>query len=233
MGKVLGGRWALGPSAYHALDSHHLIIEALQSSRKRRYTQYKAPLMEHLKARLSYVNANLVLSRVMDAALYDWADYMPFYRTKFLGVGMKEKLEHREMAKISELFRIAFPEFTHADPKMVIRILRDKRLSDLRDFIRRSAEANTQFDTEFANKVLREIFIRDYHVKRFRNFVSWLSLPVGFIPWLGTPLQKAIEESTVYLKEQKELKDFRWFFLISELVRDLNQPCQQVDTDDA
>jgi hypothetical protein len=194
-----------------------MLREALESSTKRRRSEYKEILRETLTRYLAYVNANLVISRTLEAGFHDWYDFEPFYREKFLTIGQEGRPEEKRIQKVKQLFEISFPEFAPSDTKSVLKAVKDKRISDLRTLVDKAAKEEIQFDKEFANSVLREVLGIEQRVGRLRNIVSYATLPIGFIPLVGTPTQKAVEETVDRITESKIRKKYRWFYLISGL----------------
>lgn len=170
-----------------------------------------------LEEKFSYVNANLILSETFNCGFYDWYDYLPLYREKFCGVGRDDVPWEEKIHNVKRLFAVSFPEFTPQHPKDVIRALNDKRIVELRNLVERAAKGEVTFDSEFARRTLLEILEVEREVDRFRNFASYATLPLDFIPWVGTLLQKTIEEGLTRLEGKKLRKKFQWFYMISEL----------------
>jgi len=219
---------------YRVRESLRLVDEALHSSRKRRKAKYHKALKEHLTECLSYVNANLLLSQTLEAGFHDWYDFQPFYREKFLRVAKDAPPGEKEIENVKKLFEISFPEFTFWHPDNVIRALKDDRIRDLRVLVDQACKGEVEFDREFANRTLQEVLKMETGIGTFRNMVSYATAPLGFIPVVGTPVQKAVEESATRLVERKKRKKFRWFYMISELATKARAELgQQTDGGDA
>lgn len=198
----------------HAKDTFTQFINSLK---KKKNKNEKETLSRILQQYLSYVNANLVLSNSLDTPFSDWYDLLPFYREKFNRFGIKEvPLEEKKVA-LKKLFEIAFPEFTFWEPKKIVKAIKDKRIEDLRNLIDESIKNEIEFDRNFAAKILAEVFGIEQRLGKLRNLVSYATLPIDFIPWLGTPLQKGSEEAIMRPIENKKRKHFRWFYFISEM----------------
>lgn len=208
-----------------------MLSEAIESSTKRRRSEYRNVLREALTEYLAYVNANLVLSHTLESGFHDWYDFEPFYREKFLTVGQEGRPEEKRIQKVKQLFELSFPEFFPSDAKNMLKMMKDKRISDLRNLVNKAVEEEIQFDREFAIRILQEVFGTEQRIGRLRNIVSYATLPIGFAPLVGTPLQKAVEEVVDRLAESKMRKQYRWFYLISEFgsIREskkLDEPAQ-------
>lgn len=194
-----------------------LVLEAFESSRKRKKAIYRKALRETLRSYLAYVNANIVLANELGVGFYDWADMSPLYRRKFLSVGRDSPESSQNVAEAHKLFEMSFPEFAITNPSILIKILRDKRVSDLRQLVSDAVEGKVAFDNEFARSILKEVLGIERRAARYRNIVSYLTLPLDFVPWIGTVAQKAVEEGVGMLVERKLKEKHRWFYMLSEV----------------
>ncbi|MBN1126935.1 MAG: hypothetical protein JXA82_18175 [Sedimentisphaerales bacterium] len=191
---------------------------ALEYSSKRRKASIRNALQERIAAYLAYVNANIILSARYQAPIYDWSDFTPFYRDKFLGVGQLSNTIESEVKQLRHLFTLFFPRIQIDSSKRFFKILRNKRIASLRKLCRSAVENNTVFDDEFAKRTLAEVFKIDQKVSAHMRKVSWLTLPLGAIPYAGTFVQKALEESIGAYVTKKDRKPYDWFFVMSDLV---------------
>jgi len=194
----------------------NLIHLALKSSRMRRLSQYRDALREGLRTYLNYVNANLVLASELEIGFHDWADFQPFYSQKFLGVGHPESTVQREVKEAQKLFDFSFPDFAIADPKTFMKVLGDKRICDLRALVQDAVEGKVKFDDDFARSVFKEVLRIERQIAKYRNIVSYLTLPIGFLPLIGIVAPKAVEEGLGLILEKKLRRKHRWFYLLSD-----------------
>jgi hypothetical protein len=208
--------WLHGLKNY-SLEVHYLVEAALESSRKRRESEHREALRDVLREYLSYVNANLLLANELDGSLYDWSDFRPFYRDKFLRIGRDTAPGQEDVDNIRKLFQISFPEFAFWTPANVIRALKDRRIVELRRLVEAAAEGRVEFDREFGVRVLTEVLGVERSIGKLRNFVSYATLPLGLIPWVGDVVQKVVEEAVVQPIARKRKSNYRWFYLISEM----------------
>lgn len=207
----------LNSRAALAMARRDLLENALESSSKRRKPEFRQKLKEQVAEYLAYVNTNLVLANVLGAGFHDWHDLSPFYREKFITVGMRTMPEEAQISKLTELFSISFPEFQTWDVKNVIKALKDSRIRDLRVLVEEAVEGKVNFDKEFARRVLFEVLGVEQRLTRIRNISSYVTIPLSFLPWVGTPLEKGVDEVVGRFAEHRLKKDYRWFYLISEL----------------
>lgn len=175
-----------------------------------------AHVHEVLHRYLNYISTNLCLADSLDAALHDWADLEPLYRAK-LGLSLKRGVDSECIDQGRRLFDILCPDFKPRSPKALTKALNDPRIEDLRTLVRDAVAGKVTFDEEFANATLREVLNAERKAAQARRITGWATLPLGFIPWAGTPLQKAAEEVISRPLEVKARKTKSWFYLISDL----------------
>jgi hypothetical protein len=214
------GSWLHGSIGY-SYRVQYLVEGALESSHKRRGAEHRQALRDTLTEYISYINANLLLSNELGVGFHDWADFRPFYRDKFMRVARLSGPGQREIDSIKQLFTVSFPEFAFWTPQNIVRALNDKRIVDLRRLVESAVNGQVEFDREFAIRVLGEVLKIERSIGKLRNFVSYVTTPLGFIPVAGTPVQKIVEEAIVQPTARRREKEYRWFFLISELGGDL------------
>jgi hypothetical protein len=194
-----------------------LVNEALESSKKRKLKEFRGALRDVLRAYLSYVDANLILSHQIDCGFHDWLDFTPFYAAKFLSVGHAKDPVREGRAQLEKLFTVPFPDLAISNASTLMKALNDKRLEDLRLLVAEAVAGNVEFDDEFAKSVLREVFHGSERAKKWRNVVGYATLPIGFIPWVGTAIQKAVEEGVGIPIERKFKQKHRWFYMLSDI----------------
>ena len=103
--------------------------------------------------------------------------------------------------------------------KRFFKLLRDKRIESLRELVRSAAAGTTEFDDEFAKRTLNEVFQAETRIAATTRMVSWLSLPLGFVPVVGTPLQKLVEEVGGHFAGKRNREQHKWFFVMSDFER--------------
>ena len=107
-----------------------------------------------MQSHLKYVNSTLVVSGVLDVPFYDWQDFEPFYRRKFLNIGKLSNKPRAEANQVRKLFDLMLPSVTRLEPKKIIKFLNDPRVRDLKGMIEDSMSGRTQFDAVFAAKLM-------------------------------------------------------------------------------
>jgi|GEM_PF-1188509 len=191
-------------------------LDFLPEDKTHNYKALRAVLLPYL----SYVNANIVLSNELGIGFHDWMDYLPFYRQKFLYVGTEVPKAEFHVMKSQELFRIAFPEFEISNPTSLINALKDRRIENLRQLVHDAVEGKVRFNETFARNVLKDVLKIERQSKRYRRIISYLTMPIGFAPWIGGLARKATEEVIGTILESKLKKKYQWFYLLSDVADD-------------
>jgi hypothetical protein len=117
-----------------------LVQEALKSSTKRKRKVYREALRNVLRAYLTYVDANLIISHQLDLGFHDWLDFTLFYTTKFLSVGRSEDPVQAGREQLEKLFTLPFPELAIRSTRALMKALSDKRIDDLRLLVAEAVE---------------------------------------------------------------------------------------------
>jgi len=181
----------------------------------------KILLKEVIEIYISYINSNIIISNELGVGIYDWVDFLPFYRRKFLSVGHEDLEADRQINATRALFHLSFPEFIPKDPSTLVKILSDKRIADLRALIQESVDKQVTFDTEFARAILWEVLKTEGKSARYQKIVSYLTMPIGFIPGFGPLLSEAAQTLATEVVgtgiDIETKKRFRWFYLLSDI----------------
>ena len=194
-----------------------LVEDALNSSVKRKRKEYREALRKVIRAYLTYVDANLILSHQLDLGFHDWLDFTPFYAAKFLSVGVSEDPVQAGRTQLEKLFSIPFPELAIRSPRALMKALNDKRLEELRRLVAEAVDGRVQFDDAFAKSVLSEVFRSSERARKWRSVLGYATIPIDFIPWIGTFAQKAVEEGIAIPLERKFKQKHRWFYMLSDI----------------
>jgi hypothetical protein len=152
----------------HAARGYHNMVQSLiqqELDRAENLGEHRPSQVigEVIAEYLSYVNVNIVPSSEFGCGFYDWCDFGPFYRDKFLRVGRMAAPGQDDIENIKQLFAVSFPEFTFWTPENIIRALKDKRIKDLRALVSGAVRGDFAFDREFAIHVLTEV-LQMFHI---------------------------------------------------------------------
>jgi len=214
-------RRALGQITFpmhYGLNYQLLYTLDLIRARKACEDYYREKAKGVVRAYLEHVLTTMCLADHLGASVHDWEDIRPVYQrvlTDAVGIGSLRRL--REQQQMRQLIKIMFPRFRPKSPEALARALDDRRIESLRTLVARSVEDGDEFDTEFANQVLREVVATERDISRFRNVVGWASKPLSVIPWLGSVADTAASAvaETIYAKRKRRKKS--WFYLLSEI----------------
>ncbi len=170
---------------------------------------------ESIRGYLNYVNSNIIISNELNCGFYDWSDIEPFYNQKFASIRGQEEVKDR-VQSVKELFKVSFPQFGHWDSKSLIRALQDKRIVELKNLVDDAAKGKVEFDCEFADRTILEVFRINKDVKKYRKIISRATIPLKMIPIIGSPAQELINDIGIELYEDRKKEKFQWYYFISE-----------------
>lgn len=97
-------------------------------------------------------------------------------------------------------------------------MLNDKRIVDLRQLVQDSVDGKVSFDEGFAKRVLKEVLTVEREAARYRTIISYLTIPLDLVPYVGTFVQKAVEEAAGMMVEKRLKRGYRWFYMLSDAV---------------
>jgi hypothetical protein len=170
-----------------------------------------------LREYLLHVNSTLVISAELGVPFNDWADFLPFYQQKFATIGQGVPLESSSDAA-RRLFSISFPEFSVSSPSQLIKLMKDRRIAELRTLIGAAVAGSIEFDEHFAQDTYNRVVGKMAEIERQKRFIAYLTLPIGFVPMIGWAAQLALSEAASQFIERIKTKEFRWFFLIRDVM---------------
>lgn len=194
-----------------------IVEEALKYSTKRRKKEHREVLEQVLRTYLTYINSNIVLARLLGVPFHDWRDFLPFYEHKFLSVGQQSPEGELEIRECRRLFEVSFPEFAIRDAATLLKALEDPRITSLRRLVSDAVAGSVSFDADFARNVLRDVLMCERRATKYRTIVSYATSPVGLVPWIGTPVQKGIEETVGAVVGRRMREKYQWFYMLTEL----------------
>lgn len=205
------------PHALSTYDHADNILDTLKNWKRQQSEESRDYTREIVRDYLSYVNFNLILSFECEAAFLDWEDMQPFYDKKFTLAGRRKYPEAQKIQQSRKLFELLFPHFAPKNPKSLVRAIEDKRIEELRLLIQQSLEGSVEFDSNFAIRTLKEVLKLEHKAILRRRICGWATMPLGFIPVVGSGVEKAGQELLNVLWANRPLHKYRWFYLINEL----------------
>jgi len=171
---------------------------------------------------LGYINFNLILAVEFEAAFTDWHDMQPLYAAKFktapeVKTASPDDHNRKILAQGRRLFDFMFPYFMPKSFKGLLKAVDDNRVVKMREFVANALERGAEFDSALCTAILRDVLRLESKAVLRRKITGWVTLPLGVIPVLGTPIQKGAEELINALWADRPLKKYSWFYLLNEL----------------
>ncbi|MEM9359260.1 MAG: hypothetical protein AAGB04_24010 [Pseudomonadota bacterium] len=171
-----------------------------------------------LRPYLTYVNANIALSKRLSGMIYDWPDIVPFYEFKAEKAADKDAAGNTASTALRKLFEFTFPEISELDLRTTLKFLKDRRTESLRKTISQALESAEEIDQEFVVRTLREVIGDERTAARRSKLISYATSPLGFVPLVGTPLQKAAEEAADLVSKRVNPSKHPWYIMVSETI---------------
>jgi hypothetical protein len=197
-----------------------ILTETLKNWKKKQPPHIRNLCRNLLKDYLSYINFNLILSFDCQAPFIDWSDMRYLYEEKFYAEEHVRTTMHKNQEFVSgsrRLFEFLFPYFIPKSPVELVRGVNDSRTERLRDFVKGAIEQGVDFDPLECIDILKRILRLEQKAIFRRNITGWATLPLGFIPVIGTPVQKGVEELVNTLWANRITNEYSWFYLINDL----------------
>ena len=102
----------------------------------------------------------------------------------------------------------------------LMKVLEDPRVESLRRLISSAVEGDVAFDEQFAKNTLKDILGAQSSSTRWSFITSFITKPLGKIPWVGAMLQPSLEWLVHSRLEAQAKKDFQWYYLLSSATTD-------------
>ncbi len=96
-------------------------------------------------------------------------------------------------------------------------MLKHRHVAELRDLVEQAAAGKVKFNRQFATDILYEVIRGEQRLARYRKIVSYATLPISFVPWVGTAAQVVADEALERLVESRIKREHRWFYMLSDL----------------
>lgn len=183
------------------------------------------PIPSFLREYLLDINSTLVLSNILGEGFYDWNDYSPFYEYKLARAGQIEHKEKKQIGKLSKIFEVFVPEFSITKASYLERLIKDPRIKDLRRFVMESRIEQNKIDLKFYASVQKAVLEIEENIRKYSKVISYVTMPLGFIPWIGTFLEKTVEELLIRRKAKKAREPLSWYYLL----RNASKPFSKQD----
>jgi hypothetical protein len=165
----------------------------------------------------SYVASNLCLSEVLDVVIHDWADMAPLYRKKLELALRMTRPEEKQVEQVRQLFEVVFPDFRPRSATSIVKALDDPRIEKLRSLVDSAVNGGTAFDTEFANRTLREVLRAERRREAVRRVAGWITFPIQFFPVFGTLIDVAANAGIEAFTKRQARRGKEWFYLVSDI----------------
>jgi len=165
---------------------------------------------------LREVHACLTACAALGVAPFMWAPYRKYLEHKLVRKGDARNTD-KELRAGREFFEIAFPAYAPTTVRQFARLRSDRRISQLREEMRRVADSGELLDPRYPQRILQEVLRVEKRLATFRRIIGWVATAVGVvpIPGIGTAAS-VLAEGIGAATERKRRKPWHWFYLISD-----------------
>jgi hypothetical protein len=171
-----------------------------------------------LRPYLSYTHLNLALSEVLGCPFVDWVDMLPLYEAKYRGVLKHLNSEANQAAdrieKARQLFTIALPELIPSTTRGVVKLLRDRRVRDVRKTIEEAVVNGKPLTPEWGKDIKSAAIDAQMRAARARNLISWIGRNL-----INTGTQSPsilAEEAAGVVTSRQTVQKYRWLYSMVE-----------------
>lgn len=125
------------------------------------------------------INRVLVLSQILERAIYEWEDYNQFYKYKFLRTG--EKKPKRSPGKtLSELFNVFIPTYRITSYHQLLDIRSDRRLDSIRKLT--AVLGDKAITKDLVVQAYEDVLRAKSEIETFSKYTGVLGLILNLLP---------------------------------------------------
>jgi hypothetical protein len=149
---------------------------------------------------------------MLDLPFLDWNDYQPFYEYKFLRA-FRQLDRHEDLDSFRRLFEVFVPHFKVRHVDEILALRQDKRLEAVKALAR--ATRPDEVSSEMVRQALSDALKMKDKALGFNRVVSLITIPIGFIPIWGDPLQILVQDivERVYRSHLETKYEWQCFFV--------------------
>lgn len=170
----------LSDSEKELTEENYQSVRRLIFSERQRVSRAEREILSMcLKPYLNHVFSCMAIRNEMELPLADWENLRPLYVPLHRQLGPKKPRADQAQDKVRELFECAIPMFEPTSVVELLKLLKDKRIEVLREFIRVAVKEGHQFSSKDLQRLLREIYLVDIKKGRLGSGLNLTGLAVG------------------------------------------------------
>ncbi len=162
---------------------------------------------------LYHVNSMRILSNEIGVPMIDWPDTKGFYLRS-----LDYKEDDTKLLEVSDgqiLLNLLFPCFKPKNANKFVKSLDRPEIEEFRKIIRNEKHV----DEALALEIIRNILDSEIAAGFRHSITGFATLPLGFIPYIGTPIQKGAEVAINHFLNIKNKKRHGWFHIFADLLK--------------
>jgi len=181
--------------------------------KKRLSKPYRRLYRATVESYLYHVNSMRILSNEIGVPMIDWPDTKGFYPRS-----LDYKEDDTKLLEVSDgqfLLNLLFPCFKPKNVNKFVKSLDRPEIDEFRKIIRNEKRV----DEALALEIIRNILDAEIAAGFRHSVTGFATLPLGFIPYIGTPIQKGAEVTINHFLNIKHNKRYGWFHIFADLIK--------------
>lgn len=162
-------------------ENYQSVRRLIFSDRRRVPPAEREVLAMCLKPYLNHVFSCMAVRNEVELPLADWENLRPLYVPLHRQIGPTKPRADQLQDKVRELFECVVPLFEPASAAELLKLLKDKRIAVLREFVRAAVKEGHQFSSTDLQSLMLEVYrvdVKKGHVGLGLNMTG-LALGVG------------------------------------------------------
>jgi hypothetical protein len=211
---------------------------ALGTNQRRRYAEDNAKLRAIVEATVSNIYSNILAAEAFDAVPYSWDTLSSFYDTALVLAAKNAVPEYQALSTCRQFFSLGFRECEPRGAREWIKLLKHRKLADLRKRILVAVQGEENIDAEFARRALGEIDASRQRLATFKQYSGRIaasaSLVGGTVGGIlgglvggiaGSAVPVLAQETADAIAERRIMSTHGWmYFTSSERANNGSQP---------
>ncbi len=198
------------------------LTKLLHSRKKRWSVKEKQELIAITRPYISYLHLNVALRTKLQCPVLDWdgmsAFYECWYQQTLRAVDRSAMRRQDRIEKAKELFSISLPNIRPKTPLQIVKLLKDRRIKDLRRIIYDAARTGKPLTRDWGEKALIAALQAHERIEGTRRIKAWIARGLAAIPFLSLPA--ALGDGLIdAIQAYRAKREYKWLYALLDAVR--------------
>jgi len=154
------------------------------------------------------INRILILSHTLNYPIYEWEDYLQYYKYKFTRVGETQKRTDAET--LNQLFNLFIPNFSISDYHQLLDIKNDDRLDSVRDLMTQLKEKDLSND--IVVKAQEDVLNYNKKLSSYSKYIGICGYALNILPGIISNTIQLIANEVIEKILKRKIK-WQTFFI--------------------